>query len=288
MKWKKKNLLVVNLVRFSKVLASQIAYKWQSRKYLKKKNPSNKEKFKFKKSLIRELSILANIRHPFCLNLVNFSFEIDQPIIITPLMSNGNIYDFIKDDNKELSTQKNCSIYALYSTMDFLHKAGIIHRDLKPQNIFIDNDKNICIADFGLSRKVFQNIYLTFESMGTPLYMAPKLIEGESYTNTVDVYAFGVIYYQFFSTKMILKGQKKQPKDPNSFMFKVGNGARFVQPTNMSTKQYDFYKECTLQDLDKRPSFEKLAKKFETDESLWLDGVDKDEFLKYVEKCKKN
>lgn len=263
----------------------KVAIKVLSSDYLQKNEDFEFDFLANQKNLIREINILANLDHPFCLNLVNFSLS-PQPIIITPFMSHGNIFNLIKKQDPKLSTQKLCSIYAICSTMDFLHKAGIIHRDFKPQNIFMNENNDICIADFGTSRKVDENCKITLAQIGTPLYMAPELIACDYYTNSVDVYSFGVIYYQFFSDKTKLDDKKAPPKNARSFLNRIAGGARLIRPDNMTDNQWKVYTDCTNQNPDERPSFQQLAERFETDESIWLDGINKEQFMQYIERCK--
>lgn len=265
----------------------EVAIKILDSKMLQKNDYLEWDFFANQKNLVRELNILANINHPFCLQLINFNLSPD-PTIITPYMPKGNLLKLILDTNPALSTRKLCSIYAICSTMDFLHSIGIIHRDIKPQNIFINKNDDICIADFGTSRKVEENIHLTQAKIGTPAYMAPELVKYDEYSNKVDVYSFGVIYYQFFlmNTKFKLNDKKTPPQSANAFMNRVAMGARFVRPKNMNDDQWKVYTDCTNGNADERPSFNDLIQRFETDESIWIDGCDEEEFREYVKKCK--
>lgn len=72
-------------------------------------------------NFVLDLDIPVYLNHPFCMNLVNFSLN-PQTMIVTLFMSNVNLLDLIKNDDKALSTHKNCLIYALISTMNLLHK----------------------------------------------------------------------------------------------------------------------------------------------------------------------
>ena len=253
-------------------------------KFIKSRTLS--EKMDEQKCFIREVFILANLNHPFCLKLVNFSF-LPEPKIVTPFMPNGTLDDLLKsnDPTKFTPTEKMCSIYALCSTMDLLHQAGIIHRDLKPANIFITDDKDICIADFGSARKVQKNVDLTVSPLVTPLHAAPEAFFGEEYTNMIDVYSFGVIYYQYFNYDPQLSTGEK-PTMAYVLYSKIQEGIRFERLSEMNDDQWDIYVTCTLANDSLRPAFHELAYKFETNESLWFENINREKFAQYIAKCK--
>lgn len=82
--------------------------------------------------------------------------------------------------------------------MMYLHSHIIIHRDLKPGNILLDKDFHPHITDFGLS-KYLDPMNTRSQSKldcGTTVYMAPEVIQDDSYNNKADVYAFGIIMYE--------------------------------------------------------------------------------------------
>lgn len=254
----------------------------------------NEIDFNSSKSLLRELQLLATISHPKCLQLVAFTLS-PVPKIVTPFMGHGTLQDVLmkkamgKPDPNFNPTKMMCSIYGICSTMQFLHDRSIMHRDFKPLNIFLDDNYDICIADFGLSRKVEENVYLTNAGMGSPLYMAPELFtdEYDTYTNKIDVYSFGVSYLQYFTKLDTLNDKKGKIKSSQNLMMRIGKGARFTQPSGMNDDQYEVYIACTHQDINERPSFEQLCEVFETKESLLFDDVNLEEYQEYIKNCKK-
>lgn len=245
------------------------------------------------KNLLRELQLLANINHPKCLRLVAFTLA-PVPKIVTPFMGNGTLNDVIvklnekRPDPNFTPTKMMCSVYGICSTMHFLHEKSIIHRDFKPLNVFLDDKYDICIADFGLSRKVEENVYMTMNNIGSPLYMAPELFtdEYETYTNKIDVYSFGVSYLQYFAKLEVLNDKKGKIRSQQNLMMRISKGARFPKPETANDDQYDIYTNCTLPNPNERPSFDYLCELFEKEKSLWFDGVDEKEYLDYVKECK--
>jgi serine/threonine-protein kinase len=81
--------------------------------------------------------------------------------------------------------------------LDALHELGILHRDVKPSNVLLDADGTAALADFGLARAP-DSTRLTREGqlLGTPLYLAPELIEGHEASQASDVYALGCLLYE--------------------------------------------------------------------------------------------
>lgn len=77
--------------------------------------------------------------------------------------------------------------------MSSMKSLNIIHRDLKPANIMLKNG-NIKIVDFGLARK-FYNGQLMRTYVGSPMNMAPEILQGKTYTDKVDIYSVGTILY---------------------------------------------------------------------------------------------
>jgi serine/threonine protein kinase len=88
------------------------------------------------------------------------------------------------------------------------HRLGVVHRDLKPKNIMIDPDGNAKIMDFGIARSQRgDRTTQTGTVMGTPEYMAPEQLEGETVDGRADLYALGIVLYEMLIGQVPFEGQ---------------------------------------------------------------------------------
>jgi|688.fasta_scaffold341276_1 serine/threonine protein kinase len=79
--------------------------------------------------------------------------------------------------------------------MLYLHENRVLHRDLKPQNILLQDDK-IKLCDFGFAKKMSASTNFLRSIKGTPLYIAPEILQSKPYTHKVDIWSFGIILYE--------------------------------------------------------------------------------------------
>lgn len=84
------------------------------------------------------------------------------------------------------------------TALDECHRKNIIHRDVKPANIFVDNQNNYKLGDFGIARNI-EKTSSNLTSTGTPKYIAPEVYKGEEYGKNVDLYSLGLVLYQYFN-----------------------------------------------------------------------------------------
>ena len=130
-------------------------------------------------------------------------------------------------------------LLGIVDAMRYLHKHGILHRDLKPQNILIDSNYYPRICDFGLSRCFSESLTKSMQlsmtgKIGTPLYMAPELIDDNDdddkedvghYSSSIDVYAFAILAYEIVTgIEPFSKGGKSASL--KVFLKKISNGSR--------------------------------------------------------------
>ena len=88
-----------------------------------------------------------------------------------------------------------------------LHTNNIIHRDLKPQNILVTTDDTLKISDFGFAKSYNPDADLQQTMCGSPLYMAPEILEQKRYTDVVDLWSIGVIMYELYFNEVPVKGK---------------------------------------------------------------------------------
>ncbi|XP_056856226.1 serine/threonine-protein kinase STY13-like [Raphanus sativus] len=86
--------------------------------------------------------------------------------------------------------------------LSYLHSKVIVHRDVKSENMLLEPNKTLKIADFGVARVEAQNPQDMTGETGTLGYMAPEVLEGKAYNRKCDVYSFGVCLWEIYCCDM--------------------------------------------------------------------------------------
>ncbi|XP_072305912.1 NUAK family SNF1-like kinase 1 [Eucyclogobius newberryi] len=176
----------------------------------------------------REIEITSALRHS---NIIRFHevFESrDKIVIVMEYASKGELYDYIQERRRLPETEARTIFRQITSAVHFLHKNGVVHRDLKLENILLDQDLNVKLADFGLSNH-FQKGTLLQTFCGSPLYAAPEIVQGLPYKGPeVDCWALGVLLYALvygsmpfdgashkILTEQIIQGRYRRPNPPS-------------------------------------------------------------------------
>lgn len=147
----------------------------------------------------REVKIMKRISHP---NIVKLYEVIETPKMLYLVMeyaSGGEVFDYLVIHGKLKEKDARLKFRQILSAVHYLHRNMIVHRDLKAENLLLDVNLNIKIADFGFCNEFSFNHKLdTF--CGSPPYAAPELFLGQKYTGPeVDVWSLGVVLYTLIS-----------------------------------------------------------------------------------------
>ncbi|WOL17716.1 serine/threonine-protein kinase ATG1t [Canna indica] len=148
-----------------------------------------------------ELNFLASVRHPNIIRLLD-AIQVDGFVfLILEFCPGGDLATFIKHTGRLNEDTTRKFMKQLGAGLKVMHSHHIIHRDLKPENILLSAftcDAVLKIADFGLARVVHPGKY-TDTVCGTPLYMAPEVMEFQKYDDKVDMWSLGAILFELLN-----------------------------------------------------------------------------------------
>ena len=114
-------------------------------------------------------------------------YTLFQLVVVTEYVE-SDLYKLL-EDGRTLSEDKMRMVACqLLSALYYLHSDRILHRDIKPQNILLTSDGIIKLCDFGFARSMDLNTYVLTSVKGTPLYMAPEIIEEKPYDHNADLW----------------------------------------------------------------------------------------------------
>merc|ERR1712032_723309 len=143
-----------------------------------------------------ENRVLQSTRHPFLIGL-KYSFTTqDRLCFVMEYVNGGELFFHLSRERQ--STEDRTRFYGaeIICAIEYLHKRGIIYRDLKLENLLLDKDGHIKIADFGLCKEDIQWGKTTKTFCGTPEYLAPEVLEDNDYGRAVDWWGVGVVMYE--------------------------------------------------------------------------------------------
>mmetsp|Transcript_33822 Transcript_33822/g.79036 ORF Transcript_33822/g.79036 Transcript_33822/m.79036 type:complete len:411 (+) Transcript_33822:131-1363(+) len=159
------------------------------------------------KRVLREIRILSTLRHENTLKLVDLlpGVDSDDVFIVMPYM-HIDLYRVIYSKMKITESHVQAFVCQILRGTQYLHSAGIVHRDLKPQNVLVNQNCTLKIADFGLARSIRALDELT-EYVVTRWYRAPELVLEIKYTEAVDLWSIGCIHVELLSRKPLFPGE---------------------------------------------------------------------------------
>lgn len=98
----------------------------------------------------------------------------------------GELFEILEDDQSLPEATVQSIAKQLVRALHYLHTNRVIHRDMKPQNILIGANGIVKLCDFGFARAMSSNTMVLTSIKGTPLYMAPELVQEQPYNHTVS------------------------------------------------------------------------------------------------------
>lgn len=229
-------------------------------------NPTSLQK------LFREVRIMKMLDHPNIVKLFQV-IQTDKTLyLVMEYASGGEVFDYLVMHGRMKEKEARAKFRQIVSAVQYLHQKRIIHRDLKAENLLLDSEMNIKIADFGFSNEFTPGSKLdTF--CGSPPYAAPELFQGRKYDGPeVDVWSLGVILYTLVSGSLPFDGTTLR-----ELRERVLRG-KYRIPFYISTDCENLLRKFLVLNPAKRASLEQIMK------DKWMNmGYEDDELKPYQE-----
>ncbi|KAB8221836.1 kinase-like domain-containing protein [Aspergillus novoparasiticus] len=176
----------------------------------------------------REIQYLQLLRHPHIIKLYTV-IATKTDIVMVLEYAERELFDYLVKRGRCNDAEARKFFQQIICAVEYCHRHKIVHRDLKPENLLIDSEKNVKIADFGLSNIMTDGNFLK-TSCGSPNYAAPEVISGKLYAGPeVDVWSCGVILY------VLLVGRLPFDDDYIPALFKKIAAGNFHMPPYISS-----------------------------------------------------
>ncbi|XP_068609911.1 MAP/microtubule affinity-regulating kinase 3-like [Brachionichthys hirsutus] len=229
-------------------------------------NPTSLQK------LFREVRIMKILNHPNIVKLFEVIETEKTLYLVMEYASGGEVFDYLVAHGRMKEKEARAKFRQIVSAVQYCHQKRIVHRDLKAENLLLDADMNIKIADFGFSNEFTVGGKLdTF--CGSPPYAAPELFQGKKYDGPeVDVWSLGVILYTLVSGSLPFDGQNlKELRE------RVLRG-KYRIPFYMSTDCENLLKRFLVLNPGKRGTLEQIMR------DRWINaGSDEEDLKPFVE-----
>ncbi|XP_065104818.1 serine/threonine-protein kinase MARK2 isoform X4 [Paramisgurnus dabryanus] len=223
--------------------------------------------------LFREVRIMKLLNHPNIVKLFEVIETEKTLYLVMEYASGGEVFDYLVAHGRMKEKEARAKFRQIVSAVQYCHQKCIVHRDLKAENLLLDADMNIKIADFGFSNEFTMGNKLdTF--CGSPPYAAPELFQGKKYDGPeVDVWSLGVILYTLVSGSLPFDGQNlKELRE------RVLRG-KYRIPFYMSTDCENLLKKFLILNPTKRGSLEQQIMR-----DRWMNvGHEEDELKPFIE-----
>ncbi|MEO1646451.1 MAG: serine/threonine-protein kinase, partial [Chloroflexota bacterium] len=169
--------------------------------------PATDDVQKLRLALAKEFSVLAGLRHPHIISVLDYGFDdtLRPYYTMTLLKDTQDIKTYAENLTQD---QKVDLLVQVLQALNYLHRRGILHRDLKPENVLVTNAGQVKVMDLGLAKVEEQTSDANNEDkvVGTIRYIAPEIFETEISSVASDLYAFGIVAYEVLTGRYPFEG----------------------------------------------------------------------------------
>ncbi|CAG8705045.1 3042_t:CDS:10 [Gigaspora margarita] len=217
-----------------------------------------------KKSMVnalqREIALLKELQHENIVQYLGSQHDDETLNIFLEYVPGGSVTTMLNNYGALEEPLVKLFVRQILQGLKYLHGKDIIHRDIKGANILVDNKGRIKISDFGISKKVEDQIRASISVhrpslQGSVFWMAPEVVKQTAYTSKADIWSLGCLIVEMFT------GTHPFPEfNQMQAMFKIGTESCAPEiPNNISDEAQDFLKKTFEPNHNDRPTADVLS-----------------------------
>jgi eukaryotic-like serine/threonine-protein kinase len=150
-----------------------------------------------------EAVTLARLSHPGIATIYELHRQQDDLLMVMEYVRGETFHDLADRVGRLDPPQAAHLCIQVLDALGYAHRAGVIHRDLKPANLMVTETGAVKVMDFGIARVLgTEHFTMNGMMMGTPAYMAPEQVNGDTIDARADLYAVGVVFYRLLTGRL--------------------------------------------------------------------------------------
>ncbi|CAL1704526.1 unnamed protein product [Somion occarium] len=222
--------------------------------------PNEERKKNMLSALEREIELLKDLQHENIVQYHSSCIDEDHLNIFLEYVPGGSVTSVLRNYGAFEEPLVRNWVRQILLGLNYLHERDIIHRDIKGANMLVDNKGGIKISDFGISKKVEDNLLPGNRAhrpslQGSVFWMAPEVVKQTAYTKKADIWSIGCLVVE------MLTGEHPWAQlTQMQAIFKIGSSAKPPMPPDISPEAEDFLQKTFELDHEARPNAAELLK----------------------------
>jgi serine/threonine-protein kinase len=204
-----------------------------------------------KARFLHEAKIAGGFQHENIVNVFDYGDHDGRPYIVMEYLEGEDLRGAIRAGRAGSMANRLRIAGSIAAALEYVHGRGIIHRDIKPENVHIDRNGKVKLMDFGIAKTANLSLTRTGMAMGTPYYMAPEQVAGRATTPLIDIYAFGMLFFELLTGVRGIQGDTME-----QLFYQIMNqplDADALEKAGVPPTVRDLIVRCTAKAAEQRP-----------------------------------
>lgn len=159
-----------------------------------------------KARFLQEAKLAGNIQHENIVSVFDFGEHEGRPFIVMEYLKGEDLREAIRAGHTGSMVDRMKIGLEIAGALEYVNALGIVHRDIKPENVHIDLNGRVKLMDFGIAKSTDLSLTQTGVAMGTPYYMSPEQVAGKRVSPSMDIYAFGMLFFELLTGVRAVNG----------------------------------------------------------------------------------